>query len=328
MTFLIKTLNPEDYLDDKAKELIKYIKIDLLPISTEGGFEGEYDCFILIEGKAGYGKSTLASLLSMAIDITYQKEIRTIYRSRHYWQYKTKLLKNINKDIDCARGKAVSFDELRNVLYSKKSLDREQMDIETDLGNIRKFGIFWTACIDDAKSILRYLRETRIDIWIYCRTRRRAKVYKLYSTEHSKNQWNLEKRIEFTKKMLLKGMHPYTPYSISWKPIPKNSLFWINFIRREIKYKANTKETKKITQKSELMERRQDYMDNTYGQTEVLKVLGIGHTLYQKWVKEGKATIIGKRYPFKYIETVRGRRFDTDMIRRIFRIMYPNAKEV
>lgn len=323
---LIKRLNPEDYVDDNAKNLIKSIKIDLLPATMENPTEGDYDCFCLLEGKVGSSKSTLASLLSMAIDDTYQTNIRTIYRDWHYWKFKNMLTKDYRKDIDCSRGKAVSFDELRRVLHARDSMSPEVKDIEKDLGDIRTLGIFWTACIDDYKSVLRYLRDTRVDIWIYIKKRGVAWIYKLYTI--GKDNYKSEKRMAFIKKMLLKGIHPYTPYKIYYKPIPKNSLFWIKFKQRELKYKIASKESKKANKKSELIEKRKDFYEETYSYTETRKVLGVSDRTMMNWIKAKRATLNNKKYSFKWVDTLRGRRWERALIHKLYRIMYPIGNKI
>jgi hypothetical protein len=298
----------------------------LLPATEERATEGDYDCFCLLEGKVGMSKSTLASLLSMAIDSTYQTNIRTIYRDWHYWKFKNALTKDYRKDIDCARGKAISFDELRRVLHARDSMSPEVKDIEKDLGDIRTLGIFWTACIDDYKSVLRYLRDTRVDIWLYVKKRGEAWLYKLYGT--SKDNYKSESRMNFIRKMLLKGVHPFTPYKIYYKPIPKNSLFWIKFKTRELNYKIASKESKKASEKSKMIEQRKDFMEETYSFTEVVKVLGVSDKKVYLWLLKKKAVINGKTYKFNYRETLRGKRWDKGLIKQLWKVLYPMKEEV
>lgn len=299
---LIK-FNPYDLLDDNSKELIKQIKDDLAPVTEEGGFAGEYDCFCLFEGKVGTGKSNAANLYCLAIDSTFSPE-RIIYRDWHYWRVKANLVKNLNKDIDACRGKAINIDELRRILFSKDSMNYDTKAIEKDLGDIRALGLFITACIDDAKSILRYVRDTRIDIWFYCRKRGEIWVYKLYTTP--KDRTSSERRMNFVKQQLMKGIHPYTPYKIKLKPIPKNSEFWIRFKRREMRYKGAAAESRENIKIVKLDEKFERLRANTLTKSQTAKKLHVTTMTLDRWRKKKKLipmeTYKGYLYKIKDID--------------------------
>ncbi len=302
---VIKKLNPYDYLDANAIKIIEQVKTDLLPTDMFKSGTGEHDCFSLIEGKVGSGKSNFANLFNLAIDPTYSAD-RCIYRDWHYWRIKNRLTKNIHKDIDVCRGKAISFDELRRVLHAKDSLQSEAKAVEKDLGDIRTLGFNITACIDDVKSIMRYVRDTRIDLWFYCRKRGEIWVYKLYTTHRDTSR--AERKINYLKKKLLQGEHPHTPYKIYCKAIPKNSLFWIKFKRREITYKAAAKEGKENIKRVKLDEKVQRLLRDTLTATQAAKVLHIGKTTLLNWEKRKKLlpilTYKGKRYKMSDISKI------------------------
>jgi len=101
--------------------------------------------------------------------------------------------------MDCCRGKALNIDQLQRVLNAKDALNPEQKAIEKDLGDIRALGFFIAACNDDVKSIMRYVRDTRIDVWFYCRKKGEVWIYKLYTT--AKDKPAAERRIAYLKKM-------------------------------------------------------------------------------------------------------------------------------
>jgi hypothetical protein len=272
---IIKKLNPEDYLDDNAKFLIEQIKKDISPISMTETATGEYDCFALFEGKVGTGKSNTANLFCLAMDETFTAE-RCIYRDWHYWRIKHTLTKNLNHDIDACRGKAINIDELRRILHAKDSLSPDAKAIEKDLGDIRALGLFIAACIDDVKSIMRYVRDTRIDLWFYCRKRGEVWVYKLYTT--AKDDTTDERRMNLIKQQLLKGIHPYTPYKLKIKAIPKTSMFWIKFKQREMRYKGAAAESKENTKLIKLDEKYERLRANTITKTELCRRYHISRT--------------------------------------------------
>lgn len=312
---LIPKIDPFDYMDQNAREVVRQIKIDLAPTSEKGS-AGEFDCFSLFEGKVGSGKTNASNIFCLAIDPTYQaavirKEPRAIYRGWHYWRIKNKLTKNLKNDPDCCRGKAINFDQLQRVLYSKDAMNPETIGIEKDLSDIRALGLFIASCIDDVKSVLRYARETRIDLWFYCRKRGEIWVYKLYTTH--KDNYRAERKIAYLRKMLLKGIHPYTPYKIRLKAIPKNSLFWVSFKQREMQYKGSGKDTKKENTKLKIREDIEKMMDNTLSFSETRKTLKISDTTLARWIKEKK---------IEYIETYRGKRFKTKAIEKLAASMY------
>lgn len=280
---IIKKLDANDYLDEGAKSLIKQIKVDLLPASEENETEGEYDCFALFEGKVGTGKSNAANLFCLGMDKTYTPA-RCIYRDWHYWRVKHSLTKNLNKDIDCCRGKAINIDELRRILHAKDSLSPDAKAIEKDLGDIRALGLFITACIDDVKSIMRYVRDTRIDLWFYCRRRGVIWVYKLYTT--GKDKTSSERRINFIKKQLLQGIHPYTPYKIHLKRIPHTSEFWIKFKQREMRYKGSAAESKENIKIVKLDEKFERLRANTITSGVVCKKLHISRATLMRWKRK------------------------------------------
>lgn len=280
---IIKHLNPEEYLDAGAMALIKQIKVDLLPASEDRQTEGEYDCFALFEGKVGTGKSNAANLFCMGIDKTYTPE-RCIYRDWHYWRIKHALVKHLNQDIDACRGKAINIDELRRILHAKNSLNPDSVAIEKDLGDIRALGLFITACIDDVKSIMRYVRDTRIDLWFYCKKRGVIWVYKLYTTGRDKSA--SERRINFIKQQLLKGIHPYTPYKILVKRIPHNSEFWIKFKTREMRYKGAAAESKENIKMIKLDEHIERLLKDTMTASEVRRRLHIAAITVERWKKK------------------------------------------
>lgn len=284
----IKKINPEDYMDSNALAIVKQIKTDLQPVSEEGGTEGEYDCFALFEGKVGMGKSNAANLFCLAIDPTFTPE-RCIYRDFNYWTIKKKLTKDLDKDIDAARMKAISFDELRRVLHSKDSMRTDSIAIEKDLGDIRALGLFIGACIDDPKSIMRYIRETRIDIWFYCQRRGIILVYKLYTT--SKDDKFAEMRIAKIKKMLMQGIHPHTPYKIRLKAIPHNSDFWINFKRREMRYKGAAKESKENIKLMKIDEKVERLLTTTCTLSEAARRLKTSRSTILRLAKKRKSAM-------------------------------------
>ena len=305
---IIKHLNPEDYLDANSMALIRQIKVDLLPASEDRQTEGEYDCFALFEGKVGTGKSNAANLFCLAIDKTYTPE-RCIYRDWHYWRIKHSLVKHLNQDIDACRGKSINIDELRRILHAKNSLNPDSVAIEKDLGDIRALGLFITACIDDVKSIMRYVRDTRIDLWFYCKKRGVIWVYKLYTTGRDKSA--SERRISFVKQQLLKGIHPYTPYKILVKRIPHNSEFWIKFKTREMRYKGSVAESKENIKLVKLDERVEKVMKDTVPFFIAYKKLRISDETLRNWVKKGK---------IKVVHTYKGDRYKLDDLDKLVRI--------
>lgn len=309
---MIKRLNPYDYMDDNAKSLIKQIKVDLAPTGEGGGTSGEYDCFALFEGKVGSGKSNAANLFCLAMDKTYTPE-RCIYRDWHYWRIKAKLTKNLHNDIDACRGKAINIDELRRILFSKDSMQSDSKAIEKDLGDIRALGLFITSCIDDAKSIMRYVRETRIDLWFYCRKRGEIWVYKLFTT--AKDKIRNEKKMAFVKKCLVQGIHPYTPYKIRLKAIPHNSAFWIKFKRREMRYKGAAAEARENIKLVKLDEKFERLRMNTMTASQVCKKLHISRGKLDNWRR--KKVIIP-------IDTYKGKLYKISDVNR----MMPNIREM
>jgi hypothetical protein len=302
---IMRTFNPEDYLDSNALSLLKQVKVDIAPLSMENVATGEYDCFSLIEGKVGTGKSNLASLLCLYMDKTFTPE-RCIYRDWHYWRIKHNLTKNLNKDIDCCRGKAINIDELRRILHAKNSLSPDAVAIEKDLGDIRALGLFITACIDDVKSVMRYVRDTRIDLWFYTRRRGEVWVYKLYTT--AKDKPKAERRIAYIKKMLCSGIHPYTPYKMYIKPLPKNSTYWIKFKQREMRYKGSAAESKENIKLVKLDEHIERIMKDTISSSEVCRRMHISAMTLSRWKARKRLVPIetykGNRYKLSDIEKV------------------------
>lgn len=312
---LIPKIDPMDYMDENAKFLVKQIKQDLAP-ATEKGSAGDFDCFALFEGKVGMGKTNTSNLICMAIDPTYQdavirKESRAIYRDWHYWKAKNKLTKNLRNDPDCCRGKAINIDQLQRVLFSKDAMNPETIKIEKDLSDIRALGLFIAACIDDVKSILRYARETRIDLWFYCRKRGEIWIYKLYTT--GRDNFRAERRIAYLKKQLMQGIHPYTPYKIYIKAIPKNSLFWVSFKQREMRYKGSGKDTKKENIKLKVKEDIEKMIDNTLSFSEARRTLKVSKATLSRWANDGKVA---------YVDTYRGRRFKTKAVEKLATEIY------
>lgn len=295
-------------MDEGAKKLIKQIKVDLLPASEYNQTEGEYDCFAFFEGKVGSGKSNVANLFCLAIDSSYSAE-RIVYRDWHYWKVKASLIRNLSKDIDACRGKAINIDQLQRVLHAKDSLSPEQKAIEKDLGDIRALGLFIAACNDDIKSIVRYVRNTRIDLWFYCKKRGEVWVYKLYTT--AKDKASSEKRINYVKKQLLNGIHPYTPYKIFIKRIPHNSRFWIAFKQREMRYKGSLAETKENIKLEKLKENVDRVMKDTLPFSRAYRYLNVSHETLFRWKKKGIV---------KPVKTYKGERYKIDDLNKLVRI--------
>jgi hypothetical protein len=305
---IIKKIDPYEYLDEGAKKLIRQIKVDLLPASEERETEGECDCFALFEGKVGTGKSNAANLFCLGMDKTYTPE-RCIYRDWHYWKIKANLTKNLSKDMDACRGKAINIDELRRVLHAKDSLTPESKAIEKDLGDIRALGFFITACIDDVKSIMRYVRDTRIDLWFYCRRKGEIWIYKLYTT--AKDSQRSERRIAYVKKMLLQGIHPYTPYKIRLKRIPHTSQFWIKFKQREMRYKGALADAKENIKLQKLKENVDKVIKDTLPFTKAYKYLNVSNDTLFKWRRKGK---------IKVVHTYKGDRYKIDDLNKLVKI--------
>jgi hypothetical protein len=239
------------------------------------------------------------------MDDTYNPE-RCIYRDWHYWRIKHNLTKHLNQDIDACRGKAINIDELRRILHAKNSLSPDAVAIEKDLGDIRALGLFITACIDDVKSIMRYVRDTRIDLWFYCRKRGEIWVYKLYTT--AKDDIVAERRMSLIKQQLLKGVHPYTPYKLKIKAIPKNSMFWIKFKQREMRYKGAAAESKENVKLMKLDEKIEKILKDTIPASIACKKLHISSMTLVRWERKKKLipieTYKGKRYKIIDIDKV------------------------
>jgi len=269
--------------------------------------EKNKDCFILILGYLGEGKSTLASELSFYMDRTFNEK-RTIFRDYHYWRIKRSLMRGydpIDKP-DVAKCKGIQFDEIKHILLAKESMKPEVLEMEKDLNDVRSLGFFFTGCIDDIKSATRWIRENRVQIILYIPKIPNVWIYKLYQSESDSP--SVRKYIEKLKKELLNGNFPYTPFKSSFKRINPKSPFWIAYSKRKSKYQIKTEESKAKEEEIKIQSGIEQLIKETMSRSQAARALRISTQTIDRLVK---------KKDLKSIMTIKGRRI---FITSVFRV--------
>lgn len=249
--------------------------------------EKNKDCFILVVGSLGEGKSTLASELCSYMDPTF-KASRTVFRDYHYYRIKRQLVRGYDpiKTPGLCKKKAIQFDEVKRYLLAKESMKPEAIRLEMDLNDIRSLGFFMVGCIDEIKSATRWIRESRVQIIIYIPKLPEVWIYRLYKADGD-NPF-VEKIIQSLKKKLLDGEYPYTPYRSTFKAIPEKSPFWIEYSKRKSKYQINTAESKSHQKYLELKDRRDEFLKDYWSKRETANYLHMSFNTLDRLIKKNK----------------------------------------
>jgi len=313
-------INPKDYLSDSIIKILDQLKINAI--------KKKFDNFIIAEGGSlgdlGVGKSTLMSLCCKYIDPTY-KETRNIYNLSQYWRISNYFKKMHRKDDGSARNKANLFDELKRIFFVRDVQMGDVKDAEKDFNDIRFLGCFWTGCIDDIRQAHKWIRENRVQVLLYIPNQGYVKIYKLFKGK--KDNSIQERKIEKTRELLLKGIHPYTPFRGIFKKIPENNIFWIKMQIRKEKYQSLGQETKAIQKSMEMRENLERLYENTLSSKQTQKALGVSHTTLGRWRNKKKIKpIIIKigsrrryRYNIKEVQRVQGIIYGRDIVTQSLR---------
>jgi excisionase family DNA binding protein len=300
------------YLGDKIENLLGNNLISMLDDIIYRIREKNKDCFILILGMLGDGKTTLGSELCYYVDKSFTDK-RTIFRDFHYWRIKSNLTKAYDpiRKPDACKCKAFQFDEVKRVLLAKRSQSEEVTDVELSLNDVRSLGFFMTGCIDEIKSATRWIRESRVQIVLYIPRIPEVWIYKLYKGEDDSP--NVTRYIEKIKEELLDGNYPYTPFKSSFHQIDPKSRFWIDYSKRKAKYQIKTDETKAQKEKLKLQTAIEDLIADTLSASQTSKSMHISRETLRRWIKKKK---------IKAIKTIKGNRFKIIDVEKLANSVY------
>jgi len=134
----------------------------------------DLDFVLVVSGKEGMGKSTLAWLICKYVDSSFNAN-RIAYDSQEF-----KKLLNESKP-----GQAILLDEGEWLLYSRESMTRQNIDITKILAAIRLKNILMVICIPSFLKIDSYVRSHRAKALAIVPCRGRLQGYNENQLEHT-----------------------------------------------------------------------------------------------------------------------------------------------
>lgn len=257
----LEEIMPEEKLDDVTKTNLENV--------VEYRLKNEFDFVLLIVSKVGNGKSMLSALCQLFISKLLEKKFdidHIFFTVKDYRMFEGKL-----NDKD-----GLDFDEGEEVFFSRRAMTKDQQKMILDFAQIRQRNFFITICAPSLFLLEKWLRgvgkETRVDAVFKIERRGCFSVYS--SKTGSLQKIKIDPILNDVK-------YPKADYYGFWKPIPKTSKFWQEYLKKKQDFLSHRKESKKLIEQRMKMEKK---FSNSFSIRDIAELQHVKEVTVRKWL--------------------------------------------
>lgn len=270
--------DPGQYLDAKTKQNLQHVKRNYI--------DKDLDFFGLIVADktgVGLGKSTLEHELCAYMDIlNWGIKGRRFHTGRIFFNEACyRMEESYLKPMD-----SFGFDE-PDAFFSLSATSKASRRLKLKVIHIRQQRYFFMLCADSLFSVSSWVRpggETRINIIFRITKRGVCLVYSGRTGTLQKIQLDTKKR---------KVKWPSADMIIFFKPIPKTTEWWKDYIKRKNAYLKQSDDNPKAVK---LMQKHEKKMRDTLTLSNIADIQKVHKTTVERWYRAG---YFGKRGVFK-----------------------------
>lgn len=266
------------------KSLVSPMWVENLKAIREDVLKNDFDCFFVVSGYEGNGKSTFLYITLKILNPDHNNDMIYFYK-KEWDKHKHKLKK----------GDSPQFTEGTEFAMSKESMKIEVREFEKEITQWRGRNLFMGLEISDFDMLSKYLRKSRALGLIWIPKRGEAWIYS-FVTKTSRDA----KRVAETKKLIYRNEFPYPDLKVRFKDVPKEDEEWQLYKKRKAGFMKEDKESKAVRMARAKIMRK---LDGSLTLRDIAKIYDVHLQTARNWACGNKyrdmKPKIGKSHLFK-----------------------------